>query len=167
MTNESDDIDWDAADEEGSASEAVIETTTTTKPGTTSKKVRTGGAIGTIQRIAGPVVHANKMRGSRMYDVVRVGTEGLIGEIIGLEDDTSVIQVYEETTGVVPGEIVEMVNEPLSVELGPGIVGMIYDGIQRPLEVIQKQTGDFIERGVRTPGLDHNHKWHFKPTAKV
>jgi V/A-type H+-transporting ATPase subunit A len=125
------------------------------------------GDIGVITRIAGPVVQAVKMRGSKMYDVVRVGNEGLVGEIIGLEGDMATIQVYEETTGVVPGEHVELLNEPLSVELGPGIVGMIYDGIQRPLEVIQKETGDFISRGVRTPGLDHSAKWHFKPTAKA
>jgi V/A-type H+-transporting ATPase subunit A len=122
---------------------------------------------GVITRIAGPVVHAENMRGSKMYDVVRVGNEGLVGEIIGLDGDTSTVQVYEETTGVVPGEEVELMGEPLSVELGPGIVGMIYDGIQRPLEIIQKETGDFISRGVRTPGLDHTKKWHFKPTAKT
>ncbi len=121
---------------------------------------------GYISKIAGPVVQANNMQGSKMYDVVRVGNEGLIGEIIGLEGDTCTIQVYEETAGVVPGEKVELIGEPLSVELGPGIVGMIYDGIQRPLEVIMKETGDFIERGVRTPGLDHSAKWHFKPTVK-
>ncbi|WP_455392960.1 ATP synthase subunit A [[Eubacterium] cellulosolvens] len=122
--------------------------------------------FGIIDRIAGPVVQAKNMRGARMYDVVRAGREGLVGEIIGLDGDIGTIQVYEETTGVIPGEYVEPTGEPLSVELGPGIVGMIYDGIQRPLEIIQKETGDFIQRGVRTPGLDHSAKWHFKPKAK-
>jgi len=102
--------------------------------------------IGYIDMIAGPVVKAKGMRGAKMYDVVLVGKERLLGEIIGLEDDTATIQVYEETAGIAPGEPVEKTGEPLSVELGPGVMTMIYDGIQRPLESIQAQTGDFIGR---------------------
>jgi V/A-type H+-transporting ATPase subunit A len=146
------------AEVEKMTNEGSSTTTTKASPSATGK-------VGKITTIAGPVVQAINMRGARMYDVVRAGKEGLVGEIIGLDGDFSTIQVYEETTGVVPGELVELTNEPLSVELGPGIVGMIYDGIQRPLEVIQKETGDFIERGVRTPGLDHSAKWHFQPRA--
>ncbi len=122
---------------------------------------------GYIDMIAGPVVKAKGMRGSKMYDVVLVGTERLIGEIIGLENDTATIQVYEETAGIAPGEVVEMTGEPLSVELGPGLMTMIYDGIQRPLESIQKQTGNFIARGVNVKPLDHDKRWPFHPSAKV
>ncbi|MCK5773037.1 MAG: V-type ATP synthase subunit A, partial [Thermoplasmata archaeon] len=101
-----------------------------------------------IDMIAGPVVKAIGMRGSKMYDVVLVGDEKLIGEIIELEGDEATIQVYEETAGIVPGEPVEKTGEPLSVELGPGLMRMIYDGIQRPLEGIMKESGDFISRGI-------------------
>ncbi|MDG6224192.1 MAG: V-type ATP synthase subunit A [Candidatus Thermoplasmatota archaeon] len=120
---------------------------------------------GYIEMIAGPVVKARGMRGSRMYDVVAVGNEKLIGEIIGLEDDMAVIQVYEETTGIAPGEPVLATGVPLSVELGPGIMSMIYDGIQRPLEKIMDRTGDFIARGVSVTALDHSRKWHFVPVC--
>lgn len=122
---------------------------------------------GYIEMIAGPVVKARGMRGSRMYDVVAVGDEKLIGEIIGLEDDMAVIQVYEETTGISPGEPVMATGVPLSVELGPGIMSMIYDGIQRPLEKIMKSTGDFIARGVSVSALDHSRKWHFAPACSA
>ena len=93
---------------------------------------------GYIDMIAGPVVKAKGMKGSKIYDVVHVGNERLIGEIISLENDMATIQVYEETAGIAPGEGVVMTDEPLSVELGPGLMSMIYDGIQRPLEVIAK-----------------------------
>lgn len=127
----------------------------------------TGSAAeGIIGMIAGPVVKAKQMEGARMYDVVLVGNEGLIGEIIGLEGDVATIQVYEETAGIRPGEKVVITGEPLSVELGPGIMSMIYDGIQRPLESIMEQTGDFIARGVDVKPLDHGKKWMFNPTAK-
>lgn len=122
--------------------------------------------IGYIDMIAGPVVKAKGMRGAKMYDVVLVGEERLLGEIIGLEDDTATIQVYEETAGIAPGEPVEKTGEPLSVELGPGVMTMIYDGIQRPLESIQAETGDFIARGVDVKPVDHNRKWTYHPTAK-
>jgi len=101
-----------------------------------------------------------------MYDVVLVGHEKLMGEVIGLEGDDVTIQVYEDTSGVKPGEPVENTGEPLSVELGPGLLTSIYDGIQRPLPVLQDKMGDYIERGVSAPGLDHSKKWDFVPTVK-
>ena len=121
---------------------------------------------GKITRISGPVIEANSMRGSKMYDVVRVGTEHLIGEIIRLNEDIATIQVYEDTNGLKPGEVVISTQEPLSVELGPGLISNIYDGIQRPLPAIYKQTGDFIARGVETLPLDHKKKWKFLPRVK-
>jgi len=121
---------------------------------------------GKIIRISGPVIEADGMRGSKMYDVVRVGEENLIGEIIRLNKDISTIQVYEDTNGLKPGEKVISTQEPLSVELGPGLISNIYDGIQRPLPAIYLVTGDFIARGVEVNALDRKKKWHFKPTAK-
>ena len=121
---------------------------------------------GRIIRISGPVIEADGMRGAKMYDVVRVGEENLIGEIIRLNQDNAIIQVYEDTNGLMPGEKVISTNEPLSVELGPGLLTNIYDGIQRPLPNIMKQTGDFITRGVEVPALDRTKKWNFKPTVK-
>jgi len=106
------------------------------------------------------------MRGSKMYDVVRVGDENLIGEIIRLNEDNAIIQVYEDTVGLKPGEKVITTGMPLSVELGPGLLTNIYDGIQRPLPDITKKTGDFIARGVEASALDKKKKWHFKSTAK-
>ncbi len=122
---------------------------------------------GMIDMIAGPVVKAIGMRGSKMYDVVLVGEEKLIGEIIGLEEDTATIQVYEETAGIMPGEPVEKTGEPLSVELGPGLMGMIYDGIQRPLKEIMKESGNFITRGVSVRSLNAKKRWSFHPTATI
>ncbi len=121
---------------------------------------------GKIVRISGPVIEANGMRGAKMYDVVRVGDENLIGEIIRLNEDNAIIQVYEDTNGLKPGEKVISTGMPLSVELGPGLLTNIYDGIQRPLPDIYKATGDFIERGVKADALDRKKKWHFKPVAK-
>ena len=121
---------------------------------------------GKIIRISGPVVEAKGMRGSKMYDVVRVGDENLIGEIIRLNEDLATIQVYEETSGLKPGEKVVSTGSPLSVELGPGLIKNIYDGIQRPLPEIKNITGDFISRGVEAKALDRKKKWHFKPTVK-
>jgi V/A-type H+-transporting ATPase subunit A len=123
-------------------------------------------AEGKIIKIAGPVMIASGMRGSKMYEVVRVGEENLIGEIIELEGDKATIQVYEETTGIKPGEKVIGTGASLSVELGPGILKMIYDGIQRPLEVVKETTGTFISRGVNVPSLDRDKKWDFTPLAK-
>ncbi len=121
---------------------------------------------GKIVRISGPVIEADGMRGSKMYDVVRVGEENLIGEIIRLNEDIATVQVYEDTNGLKPGEKVISTQEPLSVELGPGLISNIYDGIQRPLPAINVETGDFIARGVEAHALDRKKKWHFKPTIK-
>ncbi len=120
-------------------------------------------AEGKIIKIAGPVITADGMRGTQMYEMVKVGEDKLIGEIIELEGDTATIQVYEETAGMKPGEVVEPTGGPLSVELGPGIVGSIFDGIQRPLETIKIKTGDYIERGVDVPSIPKDKKWSFKP----
>jgi len=122
---------------------------------------------GTISRISGPVIMAKGMKGSRMYDVVKVGAEALRGEIIRLEGDEAVIQVYEDTTGLTLGESVENTETPLSVELGPGLLASIYDGVQRPLPVLLKLSGDFIGRGITAPGLDREKKWAFVPVATV
>ena len=121
---------------------------------------------GKIVRISGPVIEADGMRGAKMYDVVRVGEENLIGEIIRLNEDNAIIQVYEDTNGLKPGEKVISTGMPLLVELGPGLLTNIYDGIQRPLPDIYEKTGDFIERGVEAPALDRTKKWKFKPLIK-
>ena len=122
---------------------------------------------GTISRVSGPVIIAKGMKGSRMYDVVNVGTEALRGEIIRLEGDEAVIQVYEDTTGLTLGEGVENTGIPLSVELGPGLLSSIYDGVQRPLPVLLEKSGDFIGRGITAPGLDRSKKWEFVPQVKT
>ncbi len=121
---------------------------------------------GRIVKVAGPVVVAEGMAGSRMYDVVRVGHLEIIGEIVELHEDLASIQVYEETTGIGPGEPVVDTQAPLSVELGPGLLESIYDGIQRPLDLLVKADGEFMSRGSSMPGLDRKKKWHFKPTVK-
>lgn len=121
---------------------------------------------GKIYRVAGPVVTAINLK-TKMYDVVKVGHEGLMGEVIKIVGDQSIIQVYEDTSGIKPGEPVINTNLPLSVELGPGLLKSIYDGIQRPLEVLQKEMGDFIKRGVSADGLDHEKKWNFTPCVNV
>ncbi|BAW31691.1 MAG TPA: ATP synthase subunit A [Methanothermobacter sp.] len=121
---------------------------------------------GKIIKVAGPVIIAEGMRGTQMYEMVRVGEEKLIGEIIELEGDTATVQVYEETTGIKPGETVESTGGSLSVELGPGIIGAIFDGIQRPLENIKILTGDYIQRGVDVPPIPKDKKWEFKPLAE-
>jgi len=118
---------------------------------------------GRIVKVAGPVVVAEGMAGARMYDVVRVGKLNLIGEIVELKGDLASIQVYEETTGMGPGEPVVDTQAPLSVELGPGLIESIYDGIQRPLDDLVKAEGDFMSRGSSLPGLNREKKWHFKP----
>jgi V/A-type H+/Na+-transporting ATPase subunit A len=122
---------------------------------------------GTISRISGPVIIARDMKGSKMYDVVKVGEEALRGEIIRLEGNDAVIQVYEDTTGLTIGETVENTEKPLSVELGPGLLASIYDGVQRPLPVLLKLSGDFIARGISAPGLDRGKKWEFVPSVKT
>ncbi|AFK21935.1 V-type ATP synthase subunit A [Pyrococcus sp. ST04] len=124
-------------------------------------------AKGRIIRVTGPLVVADGMKGAKMYEVVRVGELGLIGEIIRLEGDKAVIQVYEETAGLRPGEPVMGTGSSLSVELGPGLLTSIYDGIQRPLEVLREKSGDFIARGITAPALPRDKKWHFIPKVKV
>jgi V/A-type H+-transporting ATPase subunit A len=121
---------------------------------------------GVIEKVSGPLVVATGMGGARMYDVVKVSEQRLIGEIIELDGDRASVQVYEETGGVGPGEPVYLTGEPLSVELGPGLVESIYDGIQRPLDVIQRQAGDFITRGVAANGLSREREWEFVPVRK-
>jgi V/A-type H+-transporting ATPase subunit A len=118
-----------------------------------------------IVKVAGPVVVAEGMTGARMYDVVRVGKLNLIGEIVELKGDLASIQVYEETTGTGPGEPVVNTELPLSVELGPGLIEGIYDGIQRPLSSLVEAEGEFMSRGSSFPGLNREKKWHFKPTV--
>ncbi|MBI3034242.1 V-type ATP synthase subunit A [Candidatus Woesearchaeota archaeon] len=120
---------------------------------------------GKLFRISGPVVTA-KGTSARMYDVVRVGRESLMGEVIQISDDQTTIQVYEDTSGLKPGETVETTGLPLSVELGPGLLNSVYDGIQRPLPVLRQEKGDFIARGITAPGLDRKKKWDFKPSLK-
>ncbi|PLW80832.1 V-type ATP synthase subunit A, partial [Candidatus Woesearchaeota archaeon] len=121
--------------------------------------------VGKLSRIAGPVVVATGLK-ARIFDVVRVGNEKLMGEVIQINDESTTIQVYENTSGLKPGEPVINTGEPLSVELGPGLLTSIYDGIQRPLPILEKQMGHFIERGVDAPGLDHKKKWDFKASVK-
>ncbi len=123
-------------------------------------------AKGRIIKVAGPVVVAEAMVGARMYDVVRVGSENLIGEIVELHGDLASIQVYEDTVGIGPGEVVVNTGAPLSVELGPGLISSIYDGIQRPLNALMDAQGDYILRGSAIPGLKRDVKWHFKPTVE-
>ena len=122
---------------------------------------------GKIVKIAGPLVVATELPEAKMYDVVKVGTRQLIGEIIEIKTDTVYIQVYEETSGLIPGEPVESTGEPLSVMLAPGLIATIYDGIQRPLERIKSEHGSFITKGVNIPALELKKKWKFVPTAKA
>ncbi len=121
---------------------------------------------GKIVKVSGPLVVAEGMENARMYDVVRVSEKELIGEIIELRGDRAWIQVYEETGGLGPGEPVVTTGQPLSVELGPGLLESIYDGVQRPLDVIRERVGDFISRGVNIPGLDKKKKWSFVPKVR-
>lgn len=121
---------------------------------------------GKIVRVAGPLVVAKGLQNVKMYEMVRVGELKLFGEIIGLDNDIAYIQVYEETQGIGPGEPVYALGEPLSVELGPGIVGQIYDGIQRPLNKLSEQAGDFLSRGLSLPALDRTIKWDFEALVK-
>ena len=119
-----------------------------------------------ISRISGPVAVAKDIEGAHMFDVVRIGEMGLMGEIIRLEGNTAQIQVYEDTTGLRPGEKVVNTNRPLSLQLGPGLLTSIYDGIQRPLDVLAAESGDFISRGKIIPALDQKKKWEFIPVKK-
>lgn len=122
---------------------------------------------GTIKKVAGPLVIAKNMRNANMFDVVRVSERRLIGEIIEMHGDEASIQVYEETSGLGPGAPVESTGEPMSVELGPGLIGSIYDGIQRPLDDIMKISGNNLQRGVEVPALKRDLKWEFVPALKI
>lgn len=124
-------------------------------------------STGTIKKVAGPLVIAEGMRDANMFDVVRVSNQRLIGEIIEMHGDKASIQVYEETSGLGPGEPVESTNAPLSVELGPGLIRSIYDGIQRPLDDIMKLSGNNLQRGVEVASLKRDTVWEFNATAKV
>ena len=124
-------------------------------------------STGVIKKVAGPLVIAEGMRDANMFDVVRVSEQRLIVEIIEMHGDEASIQVYEETSGLGPGEPVESMDVPMSVELGPGLIASIYDGIQRPLDDIMKISGNNLKRGVEVPSLKRNLKWEFVPTVKV
>lgn len=119
-----------------------------------------------ITRIAGVLVVGKGLKGARMNEIVKVGKEKLIGEIIRLKEDTAYIQVYEDTSGLFVGEPIERTNESLAVELGPGLLGQAFDGIQRPLDVIMNSVGPFISRGIDIPALSYEKKWYFKPRVK-
>jgi V/A-type H+-transporting ATPase subunit A len=121
---------------------------------------------GKIERVSGPLVVASGLSGARMFDLVRVGSEGLVGEIIEMRGDNTYIQVYEATEGLRPGDEVISTGKPLSVELGPGLLGTIYDGVERPLKRLEEIWGPFIIRGAKAPALDRSKKWHFVPTVK-
>ncbi len=121
---------------------------------------------GTIQKVAGPLVIAKGMRDANMFDVVRVSEQRLIGEIIEMHGDRASIQVYEETSGLGPGEPVESTGAPMSVELGPGLIGSIFDGIQRPLDEIMRISGNNLQRGVEVPALNRETKWRFTPSVQ-
>ena len=122
---------------------------------------------GKILKVSGPLVVAENMRDANMFDVVRVSEHRLIGEIIEMHGDKASVQVYEETSGLGTGEPVESTGAPLSVELGPGLLGSIFDGIQRPLEEIRKVTGNNLARGIEIPALDREKKWHFVPSISA
>ncbi len=119
-----------------------------------------------ISRISGPVVVSKGLEGAKIFDLVRIGEMGLVGEVIRLEGNSAQIQVYEDTTGLKPGEKVVNTNRPLSMQLGPGLLTSIYDGIQRPLDKLREQSGDFISRGKVIPALDQKKKWDFVPVKK-
>jgi len=123
-------------------------------------------SVGAIKKVSGPLVIAEGMRDANMFDVVRVSKEELIGEIIEIHDDQASVQVYEETSGLGPGEEVRSTGMPLSVELGPGLVGSIFDGIQRPLDVIKQMTGTNLQRGINVPSLNREKKWNFVPSLE-
>ena len=122
--------------------------------------------IGHVKRVNGPVITVNDITDAKMLELVRIGEQQLVGEVVKLFDNEAVIQVYEDATGIKPGDNVYGSNMPLCVELGPGIIGSIYDGIQRPLEKLEEASGTFIARGLTYDGIDHKKLWHFKPLIK-
>ncbi|OIO27948.1 V-type ATP synthase subunit A [Candidatus Micrarchaeota archaeon CG_4_10_14_0_2_um_filter_60_11] len=122
--------------------------------------------MGKIAKVSGPLIVADEMRGSQINEVVKVGDAGLLGEIIALKGDTASIQVYEDTSGLKPDDAVKLSGAPLQVELGPGLLGTVFDGIQRPLNAVKAASGAFIKRGIEVPSLDRKKKWDFKPAVK-
>ena len=123
--------------------------------------------VGNVKRVVGPVVEARRVQRIEMLELVLVGEFRLIGEVVRIQGDSAWIQVYEDTTGLRPGAPIWSRGEPLSVELGPGLVGGIYDGVQRPLDALRASTGDFISKGAQVPALDRGRKWHFVPSAEA
>ncbi len=123
--------------------------------------------IGRVKKVIGPVVHAGEIQNAKMLDLVEVGEDHLVGEIVKLEGDRAAIQVYEDTTGLAPGANIYSAGVPLSVELGPGLLGTIYDGIQRPLEVIRDTSDQYIKKGIHLSALDRQREWDFKPLMQV
>ena len=123
-------------------------------------------AEGRVVRVSGPLVVATGLEGAKMHEMVRIGEEGLFGEVVEIRGTTCSIQVYEQTEGVGPGHPVRVTGKPLSVELGPGLIGAVYDGVQRPLDDLYDLAGDYILRGADLPGLDREAKWHFRPAVK-
>lgn len=124
-------------------------------------------ASGKIEKVAGPLIVASGLKGAKMFEVARVSEEELIGEVIELHGDLAYIQVYEDTSGLGPGEVVNTTGKSLSIDLGPGLLESIYDGIQRPLDTIYDQSGHYIHRGVSAPGLDRDREWEFKPSPDL
>ncbi len=122
---------------------------------------------GVVIKVSGPLVVAKNLSGTKIYDLVRVGKPKLFGEVIEIHQNEYFIQVYEETEGLGPGDPVYPTNQPLSVELGPGLIGSIYDGVQRPLDALRRELGDFISRGAESSPLNRTRKWRFRPTRKV
>lgn len=122
---------------------------------------------GIVVKVSGPLVVARDLPDPKMYDLVKVGRDRLMGEIIELRGNRASIQVYEETAGLGPGDEVISTGEPLSVELGPGLLTSIYDGVQRPLDVIRAKYGNYVTRGVEEPGLSRERRWPFQPVVKV
>ena len=126
-----------------------------------------GRIVGKVKRVNGPVLIIKDITDASMMELVHVGELGLVGEIVKLNGNQATVQVYEDATGIAPGDNVYGSGMSLSCELGPGLIGNIYDGIQRPLETLRELSGDFIARGIASPAIDHNRKWHIKPVAKV
>ena len=122
---------------------------------------------GKITKVSGPLIEASGLSDANIYDVVEVSKDKLIGEIIEMRGDVASIQVYEETTGIGPGDKVVTTGHPLSVELGPGMLRHMYDGIQRPLKKLEDLAGNFLKRGVTSPALSRETLWEFNPTAKI
>ena len=122
---------------------------------------------GRIIKVAGPLIIAANMADCELFDVVRVSDKNLIGEIIELRGDKASVQVYEETSGLKVGDTVVSTDAPLSVELGPGLIESIFDGIQRPLDKVYEKYGDRISRGIKVDSIDHEKKWDFKATVRV